>query len=218
MKPTLRSPRPQPARLVLAAAAALLLGGCSLLGGNKPGQGVTIYAPVVEARPDPDWPQVEWQLAIARPSASRMVDSPRIGVRPVPGELQVYRGAVWAQPPTDQVEAGVLRLLEDSGKIAAVGRLTTGLRADYRLAMDLRRYEADYRGGDLPTAIIEVNAKLLSNPDQRIVASTTFTETEAAASTDTAAVAQAFGRALSRASQRIAGWTLVQGQADHARP
>lgn len=201
----------------LAALALALLAGCSLLGGNKPGNGVTIYAPVLDARPDPAWPQVEWQLAIARPSASRLVDSPRIGVRPVPGELQVYRGAVWAQPPTDQVEAAVLRLLEDSGKIAAVGRLTTGLRSDYRLALDLRRYEADYAGGALPSAVIEINAKLLSNQDQHIVASTTFIQSQAAASTATADVAAAFGQALSQVSTQVAGWTLVNGQAHRQR-
>jgi cholesterol transport system auxiliary component len=205
-------------RQALLLAGMALLAGCSLLGGNKPGQGVTIYSPVLEVRADPAWPQVDWQLAIARPSASRLVDSPRIGVRPVPGELQVYRGAVWAQPPTDQVEAAVLRLLEDSGRIAAVGRLTTGLRSDYRLALDLRRYEADYAGGDLPSAVIEINAKLLSNQDQRIVASTTFHQVQPAAGTATGEVAAAFGQALSRVSAQIAGWTLVNGQADRQRP
>jgi cholesterol transport system auxiliary component len=190
-----------------------LLSGCSILGGGQRDP-VTIYSPELTARPDPSWPRMDAQVALARPSASRMVDSPRIAVRPVPGELQVYRGAAWAQPPTDMVEANVLRLLEDSGKIAGVGRLATGLRSDYRLAMDLRRFESDYRGGTVPTATIEVNAMLLSNRDQRIVASRTFTRLEPAAGTDVPSVTDAFGRALSAISTDIAGWTLQQGEGD----
>lgn len=197
----------------LPVAAAVLLAGCSILGG-KQRDPVTIYSPQVNVTPDPAWPQVDWQLAIARPNASRLVDSPRIGVRPVPGELQVYRGAAWAQPPTDQVETAVLRALEDSGRIAAVGRLSTGLRSDYRLAMDIRRFEADYAGGASPAAAIEISAKLLDSRDQRIVASRTFTQIRPAADTATASVAAAFGQVLSAISGEIAGWTLVQGQAD----
>jgi cholesterol transport system auxiliary component len=204
-----------PARLRALALLPLLvlLSGCSILGSGQRDP-VTIYSPELTARPDPSWPRMDAQVALARPSASRMVDSPRIAVRPVPGELQVYRGAAWAQPPTDMVEANVLRLLEDSGKIAGVGRLATGLRSDYRLAMDLRRFESDYRGGTVPTATIEVNAMLLSNRDQRIVASRTFTRLEPAAGTDVPSVTDAFGRALSAISTDIAGWTLQQGEGD----
>jgi cholesterol transport system auxiliary component len=198
------------------ALSCLLLGaaGCSsILGGGKR-EPATIFSPQAVARPDPSWPAVDWQLAIAKPSAARLVDSPRIAVRPTPGELQVYRGSSWAQPPTDMIEAGVLRVLEDSGKIGGVGRVSTGMRSDYRLAMDVRRFESDYRGGTLPVATIEISATLLNNHDQRIVARRTFLHEEPAAATDVGTVADAFGRALASISGDIAGWTLAQGQGD----
>lgn len=204
------------ARFASAVVLAGLLAGCSLVGGKR-NDAVTIYSPEAAAVPDASWPQVDWQLAIARPSAPRLVDSPRIGVRPVPGELQVYKGAVWAQPPTDMLESAVLRLLEDSGKVPAVGRLATGLRAHYRLVTDIRRFEADYRGGTLPVATIEVNAKLMHNTEQRVVASRTFLQAQPAAATDTGAVSTAFGQALAEISRQIAGWTLAEGQADNGR-
>ena len=165
------------------------------------------------------WPRAEWQLAIAPPSGSGHVDGSRIGVRPVPGELQVYRGAAWAQPATDMVEASVLRVLEDSGKLAGVGGLATGLRADYRRLMDVRRFEADYRGGSLPAATLEISATLLDNSRQRSVAHHTFTRVQPAAATDVASVAYAFDQALAAVATDIAGWTLVQGHADRqSRP
>ncbi|MBO9715315.1 MAG: membrane integrity-associated transporter subunit PqiC [Pseudoxanthomonas sp.] len=205
---------PIPLRALALLCLLSAVAGCSsLLGGGKR-EPVTIYSPQTVAQPDPSWPAVDWQLAIARPSAARLVDSPRIAVRPTPGELQVYRGSSWAQPPTDMIEAGVLRVLEDSGKIGGVGRVSTGMRSDYRLAMDVRRFEADYRGGALPVATIEVSATLLNNHDQRIVARRTFLHEEPAAATDVATVADAFGHALASLSSDIAGWTLVQGQGD----
>jgi len=175
---------------------------------------VTLYAPQLAAQPDPSWPQVDWQLAIAPPSGARMVDGTRIGVRPVPGELQVYRGAAWAQPATDMVEASVLRVLEESGRIAGVGRVASGLRPDYRLLMDVRRFEADYAGGSVPAATIEVSATLVSQRDQRSVARRTFTQAQPAGATDVPSVARAFDQALAAASADIAGWVLDQGQAD----
>ncbi|UNK56468.1 ABC-type transport auxiliary lipoprotein family protein [Pseudoxanthomonas daejeonensis] len=204
---------PAPLRVLALLPIMAMLAGCSILGG-KPRDPVTIYSPQAVAQSDPSWPQVDWQLAIAKPSATRLIDSPRIAVRPVPGELQVYRGSSWAQPPTDMIEAVVLRVLEDSGKIAGVGRVATGMRSDYRLAMDVRRFESDYRGGALPVATIEISATLLNNRDQRIVARRTFLREEAAATNDVATVTDAFGRALAAVSSEIAGWTLAQGHGD----
>ena len=203
----------KPTRLVLALPLALVLAGCSILGSEQRDP-VTIFAPDVRVPARPDWPAVSWTLVIAKPTAARVIDSPRISVRPTPGELQVYRGASWAQPPTEMLEASVLRVLEDSGRIAGVGRLATGMRSDYRLAMDVRRFESDYQGGALPVATIEISATLLNNRDQRIVARHTFLREETAATTDVATVTDAFGRALASIAGEIAGWTLAQGQDD----
>ena len=203
----------RPCLRLAALLLPLALASCSVLVGQQRDP-VSIYAPQAAAQPDPSWPQADWQLTIAPPTGTRHVDGTRIGVRPVPGELQVYRGAAWAQPSTDMVESSVLRVLEESGKLAGVGRLATGLRADYRLLMDVRRFESDYRGGSVPAATIEISATLLGNRDQRSVARRTFTQVQPAAATDVASVAHAFDQALAAISADIAGWTLVQGQAD----
>lgn len=189
---------------------AVLLAGCSILGGGTR-ESRTIYAPDPRVQADPSWPQVDWQLSVTHPEAARMVDSLRIAVRPTPGELQVYRGATWAKTPTEQVEDVLLRALEDSGRIPAVARQGSGIAADYKLVMDLRRYEADYAGSALPSATIELNAKLLHASDQEVVASRTFLRVVPAASTDVASVAQAFSGALEGIGGELAGWILVTG-------
>ncbi|MEJ2789111.1 MULTISPECIES: ABC-type transport auxiliary lipoprotein family protein [unclassified Pseudoxanthomonas] len=203
----------KPQRFLLALPFALALAGCSILGSEQRDP-VTIYAPDVRVPARADWPNVAWSLVIAKPTAARVIDSPRISVRPMPGELQVYRGVSWALPATDMLQDAVQRTLEDSGRIPAVASADAGILGDYRLVMDLRRFEADYAGSAQPEAVVEVNAKLVNNRDQRVVASRTFLQQRPAGGIDVAQVATAFEQALEAATADIVGWVLVSGNGD----
>ena len=198
-------------RWLAALSLAAVVGGCSVLGGPK--ESVTIYAPLVRVAADPGWPQADWQLSIGQPNASRMTDGLRIAVRPTPGEMQVYKNASWARRPSEQLQDALLQVLEDSGRIGAVVRQGSGIAADYRLELDLRRFEADYAGGAVPAATIEVNAKLVHAGDRAVVASRTFVRAVPASGTEVAVVAEAFGQALGAIASEIGGWTLGSGAA-----
>ncbi|TWI02954.1 cholesterol transport system auxiliary component [Luteimonas cucumeris] len=211
------SRRPAAIVVAIALACALLLGGCSSILGGSPRDRVTTYAPDPRISADPAWPAVTWQLAIVPPTSARWTDSLRIAVRPTPGELQVYKGANWAKPPTVMIEDAILRGLEDSGRIPAVARQASGISADYRLIMDLRRFEADYAGAAVPSAVIELNAMLLHRVDQQVVSSRTFLSKQVAASTAIPDVAAAFDPALGDIAKQVAGWTLTEGAVhDHS--
>ncbi len=201
--------------LALLLLAGLPLTGCSIVGSPK--NAPTVFAPEAKAEADPAWPRVSWQLATTRPGAARVLDSSRIAVSPVPGELQVYKGAAWARTPPEMLEDGVLRTLEDSGKIPAVARQGSGIGADYRLVMDIRHFEADYLGSSAPSAVVEVSAKLLHASDQAVVGSRVFRHVQPASGTDVAVVADAFSQALGATSRDIAGWVLAAGQAHETR-
>lgn len=209
-KPNTSAPS-QAAHIRVAAgfAAALILAGCSILG--KPKDPTTVYAPDPRVQADPSWPTVPWQLAVTTPTAARIYDSARIAVRPSPAELEVYKGANWAKRPGDMLEDAVLRALEDSGRMPAVARQGSGIAGDYKLVMDLRRFEADYAGQAVPAATIEVSAKLLHAQDQQVVLSRTFLQAQPAASTAIPDVVAAFDRALGAVSHDISGWVLVEG-------
>lgn len=199
---------------IAALCTTLLLAGCSMIGGPK--ETPVVYTPTARARADPAWPHVDWQLSIGRPVAARMLDGGRILVSPTPGELQVYKAALWARPPSEMLEDGVLRTLEDSEKIAGVARQSSGIAADYRLVMELRQFEADYAGAAVPSAVIEVNAKLLCVHDQAVAGSRTFRHAIPAAGTDVALVSDAFSQAMAATNREIAGWVLASGQAHEA--
>jgi cholesterol transport system auxiliary component len=203
--------------IAVAITMTVALGGCSLLGGSR--DPATIYAPMVSPAPDPAWPALPWQLSVSRPEASRIVGTTRIAVRPVPGELQVYKGALWAKAPDEQLQDALLREFEASGKLRAVARQGSGMAADHRIELDLRRFDADYAGNAVPSATIEVGAMLLGSGDGRgVIASRSFTQSVPAGGTDPAQVSQAFGQALQAIAHDIAGWTLQSGAAAPDRP
>lgn len=209
------TPFPRLAPLLLGAAL-LLIGGCSIIGGSK--QPSILYAPEPRIQADPSWPAASWSLSLAHNSEPRMMDSGRIVVSPVAGELQVYRGAGWVRAPGEMVEDAVLRTLEDSGKIPAVARQGSGIAADYRLWLEVRQFKADYAGNPLPTAVIEVNAKLLHLQDAAIIGNRTFRQEQPATSADVTQVADAFALALGAIGHDLAGWTLQTGQAHEKLP
>nr|WP_187471044.1 ABC-type transport auxiliary lipoprotein family protein [Luteimonas viscosa] len=192
---------------------AASLAGCSLLGGGGERERSTIYAPDPRVEIDASAPSTSWQLSLSPPSGARSIDSFRIAVRPTPGELQVYRGASWAKTPTDMLQDALLRALEDSGKLPSVARQGSGIAADYKLIVDLRRFEADYAGNAVPAATVEFNAKLIHTVDQGIVASRTFHAAQPAAGTDIALVVDAFSRSLEDVTTELAHWILSTGDA-----
>jgi cholesterol transport system auxiliary component len=114
------------------------------------------------------------------------------------------------------LEEGILQTLEDSGRIATVARQGTGIGADYRLLLDVRRFEADYAGNSVPSATIEVTAKLLHVKTQQLAGSRTFLQAQPASTTAVPDVVASFEQALTATSREIAGWTLTMGE-QHAR-
>ena len=198
------------ARVAAGTLLAFALAGCAVLGSGER-QRSTIYSPDPRVAVDPSAPSVSWQLTLAPPMAARAVDNFRIAVRPSPEEMQVYRGASWARTPTDMLQDALLHALEDSGKIPAVARQGSGAAADYKLVIDLRRFEADYAGNAVPAATIEFNAKLIHTRDQGIVASRTFRQARPATGTDIALVVDAFSRGLEAVTGELATWILVTG-------
>ena len=189
--------------------SVLMLSACSIVPKKEP---LSLYAPEAQVPADASWPTVHWQLQLPRPHASELLDSPRIVVRPTPGELQVYHAAVWAEPAPDLVQDAVLQAFEDSGRIAGVARRGSGVSGDYELLLDLRHFESDYAGGGTPQADVEIVAKLIANRTNIVVATRTLHERVPANGTAVGDVTQAFSTAMTHIVQDLVGWTLVEGE------
>lgn len=198
----------------LLLAVAIPLAACSMVGGSK---NVTLYSPQLKIEPQANWPTVSWPLVVARPLASESLDSMHIAVRPQADTLQVYQGAVWSDAVPDLVQSELVRAFEDSGKIVAIGRQSTGVRGDFVLLTDIRQFESVYRDpGQAPTVMVSIQAKLLAQPNTRVLATRRFDAEVPAASAEIPSVVAAFNAALTQVNGDIIGWTLTTGQANAA--
>jgi cholesterol transport system auxiliary component len=196
-------------RLPVVAVLLALLAGCSILPEKTE---VAIHAPHPKVQPLAAWPTVEWQLVVPRPNASALLDSPRIVVRPTPGELQVYKSAIWTQPVPELLQDAVVHAFEDSGKITGVARRGERLSSEFELRLDVRRFEADYGEAGMPSAVVEIGARLVSDRGSRVLAQRLFLHSVPAPGTAVPQVAATFEQAMGAAISDIVGWTLVEGQ------
>ena len=197
-----------------ALSCLLLVAACGVLPKREP---IRIFTPTHAAAADSSaWPQANWALLVAEPIASQTLDSESISVRPSEGSVHVYKGASWADPAPDLVQAALMRRFEDSGKILSVARPGVGINGQYQLLTELRSFEAVYANG-APQAVVELQAKLVDARDGHVIAARAFTEREPAAGEDVEYVVQAFSRALDRSTAAVAGWTLVEGNRHEAK-
>ncbi|TXH65313.1 MAG: ABC transporter [Lysobacteraceae bacterium] len=196
---------------MLGVALAAPLAGCGILPKQET---LSVFRPEPAVTIDPSWAQVGWSLQISRPHVDAAYDSARILVRSRPGELEVYKGVAWTQPAPDLVLDSLLRAFADSGRFAGVARRGEGVKAEYELLLDLRRFEADYIDRDAPSARITLGARLIHNVDNRIVASRVFDVASPADGIDMPPIHRAFERGLEDTTTQLIGWALEQGQRD----
>ncbi len=197
----------------LAAMAMLVVASCSVLPKREP---MKIYEPTPASAQIPaTWPSVSWSLVVARPIAGQALDSERIAVRPVSGEVQVYKGAIWSDDVADLLQTRLLQRFEDSGKILAVSRPGSGMRGQYQLQLELRSFDSIYKAASTPPdANIEVRARLVAVANGEVIAARSFQQSHTASSEDITDVVAAFSQSLARINDEIVGWTLDSGQAD----
>lgn len=203
-----------PCRFRVLARTALLasllgLGGCLLTGKTTP---VKVFSPVVQIQPQDHWPQVDWQLMVVRPSADQMHDSQRILVRPEPSRLQVYGGSSWSESLPDMLHSMLLRAFEDSGRIHAVTRQSSSMRARFGLILDVRAFEAVYDEDANPAVDIQIHAKLIHASTTRVVSARTFRHWQRSNGTDVSSVVDAFTLGTRDFVEELVGWTLIEGQ------
>jgi len=198
-----------PRLLAFLLLPATLVGCASWLGSGDAGEHPSIYAPVPSAKLPPHWQASIDSLLIATPSAAPMLGSQRIVVRLANDELQFLHGARWAQPAPELLQDTLLHLLEDGGALNPLARQGSGLSADWLLLLDLRRFEADYRQGAVPTIEIVVSAKLVSRQDPDLVIWHLLSHSEPAAASSTEAIIAAFSEGLSQINLKLAHWLTM---------
>ena len=196
------------APLAAALSLAFLLVACA---GMLPGSGAPpdLYTLTPKSTYSADLPTVTWQLAIEVPVAAESLNNSRVALRHDPLSLLYYKGARWTERAPVMVQTLLIESFENSGKIVAVARKATDIRADYVLKTDLREFQAEYDAGGAPVAHVRLNAKLVVMPKRAIIASKTFESSVQAAGSNVSQVIAAFDLALGRTLKQIVEWGLT---------
>lgn len=197
---------------LLAMTLCAALAGCiSLISEPDP---ITVYSLRSKALADSvSLPKVPWSLTVIRPNSTSILDSNRIAVRPEANILKVYQGANWSDSLPDLMQSVIVESFEDSGAIASVSRQNSGVPAEVALLIDIRQFEAVYgSGAKIPDAVIQLHAKVLEYPSNRVIAVKTFNARVPAASKEIPDVVLSFDQGLASVTVDIMSWTLANGR------
>ena len=113
-----------------------------------------------------------------------------------------YGGAITGNH-SDDVGGGVA--VQKNGSFEMYGGSIAG---NFDLALDIRRFDAEYAHGERPNAVIEVSASLIRNDRHQIAAYRVFRASTPAAGVGLGEVAHAFEQSLSQVTGEISGWAL----------
>lgn len=213
-RPIWKSGKALPALAFVALAfGGLALAGCgAVLGGGETPQ---VYTLSPKSTFSGDLPEIgeRRQLVVEQPESAGGLNSNRIAVKPKPLQLDYYAGARWTERAPLMVQTLLLESFENSGKIISVGREALGLRPDFALRGDLREFQAQYfdeRGfpSEIPNVLVQLNAKLIEQPRERIFDARNFESCVKAAGADVDSVIRAFDEALGNVLKDTVQWSL----------
>ncbi len=195
-------------RGLLLAAAALPLSACGGLIPQAPPSNIYNLSPKTTF-PD-SLPRVDWQLVVEEPYAAGGLDSHKIAIYTNPYEVKYYAEARWAERAPRMVQTLLVESFENTGKIVAVGRQSVGLRSDFNLKSELREFQAVLKDGQTaPEVIVVLQAKMIAQPRQQIVASATFERRAMAKSGAVLNVVEAFDDALGKILRDTVAWAMT---------
>ncbi|SFL42511.1 ABC-type transport auxiliary lipoprotein family protein [Shimia aestuarii] len=199
--------------LIMAVTGALGLSGCAGIGTlNRAATPSDLYALTPKSTFDSNLPRLRQQIIVEEPTATAAVDTDQVAVMPNPLQVQYLPRVRWVDRAPLIVQALLIESFENSGKVAAVGRSTVGLRPDYSIVTDIREFQAT-----LPDETVEdsrlvvdvrLNIKIVDSYSDHIIASSSFGKQRVAASDEMIDIATAFDGALGSAMREAVEWSI----------
>jgi cholesterol transport system auxiliary component len=127
--------------------------------------------------------------------------------------VDYFADAAWTDAAPAMIQSLLVESLQSSGRVMAASRDTLSIRGDVELRIDVRHFEADYRGGqELPTVEIELGLILVRVEDRSILATETVTATARPAKNDVPVIVFAFDQALHLAMRDTLTWALANSK------
>lgn len=144
-------------------------------------------------------------LRLDTPSANRTLHSARILIKPDAQRINAFPGGRWSDSAPVLVREYLIQALRRSGTFDAVINEHSSARSDLTLTSDLRAFHAEQDDGATQVRIT-VEAQLIHNQTQQVLASERFELHQPSDSSDLPAVVAAFDRASEALSQQLIHW------------
>jgi cholesterol transport system auxiliary component len=193
----------------LAAAGALALGGCGLLGGGKPANLYRFGASEAPASAAPGPGAAARTIALNSFTFAPESEGDRILT--VTGTEAAYiKGARWVAPARDLLTVAAERAFDRAG--VRLSRRTQPFNPKTGLVLEVPTFEARYENGAkaAPVVIVEVRASIVTLPARQVVGETAFTARQPAADNRVGAIVDAFDVATRQALDHTARWAAAR--------
>lgn len=191
----------------------LALSGCAGIGTlNRAASPTDLYTLTPKSTFSAGLPRLSQQILVEEPTASSAVNTDQVAVQPTPFQFEYLPRVRWVDRAPVIVQTLLVESFENSGKVAAVGRSTVGLRPDYMIVTDLREFQARLPAPEDKSDALEINVllniKIVDAFDDHIIGSQSFEETAVSPTDDMPDIAVAFDTALGRAMRKAVEWSV----------
>ncbi|MEP2531925.1 ABC-type transport auxiliary lipoprotein family protein [Shimia sp.] len=199
--------------LFLSLLAISLLSACAGIGSlNRAAQSSELYSLTPKSTFDSSLPRLRQQIVVEEPTATAAVDTDQVAVMPNALQVQYLPGVRWVDRAPLIVQSLLIESFENSGRVAAVGRSTVGLRPDYMIVTDIREFQATLvNREDEESALqaeVRLNIKIVDAYSDHIVGSSSFEKIRVSASDEMIDIATAFDGALGSAMRGAVEWSI----------
>jgi cholesterol transport system auxiliary component len=132
--------------------------------------------------------------------------------------IDYLAGARWPVRTPTLVESAMIEALQDSGRLRSVQGDFGRFQSTHSIALEVRRFEADYTGGTPPVAQVALVVTVGRHSDRQVLAAFSVAAEERAAENRVSAVVAALDAAFGRAAAEVAANSLEVISRDLARP
>lgn len=131
--------------------------------------------------------------------------------------IDYLAGARWPVRTPHLVESALIEALQDSGRLRSVQGDFSRFRTTHTLTIELRRFEADYTGGEPPVAAVALAVTVGRQSDRSVLAAFSVAVEERASENRVSVIVAALDSAFARAGAEVAARTFETIASDLVR-
>jgi cholesterol transport system auxiliary component len=163
-------------------------------------------------------PLTAGSILVQRPETSPGLDSNRIALLRGDRRFDFFAASLWAAPAPDVIESVVVDGLRGLGTFSAVFDDAAPFAPRYDLRITVRRFEADYTTGEIPTVHVVLDCTLGRHRDRVLLSSFTARGSARAEADRMASVVAAFEAATASAVTELTQATTSAITAEKPSP